>query len=47
MGDAGGAPNPCGVQACPDETLHNKVYQPGLTTCTGTGSSLVLTCNYQ
>jgi hypothetical protein len=47
LGDAGGAPNPCGLNACPDETaMHGKVLDPGATTCTGTGQGLVLHCAY-
>jgi hypothetical protein len=46
-GDAGSAPNPCGINACPDETAHNKVFVPGMTTCSGTGAGVVLTCAYQ
>ena len=45
-GDAGGAPNPCGINLCPDETSHNKVFSPGMTTCTGKGAAVTIDCAY-
>jgi hypothetical protein len=45
--DGGGAPNTCGINVCPDETVHNKVFDPGNTTCTGTtGVNVTITCAY-